>query len=340
MTETHKPEQPSVSVIITTYHNEEYLPRAIESVLHQTYPEIELIVVDDNSPGSDVRRATERIMENYPEAVYLKHPENRNGAAARNTGIRAAKGKYIAFLDNDDIYFSTHIADCVRELEKHPDCGAVLSGVAKIRGGHCWDLIIPPEGDMVQALFLSETALGTGSNLFARADLVRKVHGFDESFRRHQDVEFGVRLFSLCPVYRIREIQIVKEMDGFSNALDYERFRAAKEQFARKFEKEIQVLGEEDAKRFYAGQWRSLLYTACSEGKKENIRTAAAQLRKYRTPGLKECVLLILCKIHMFPVYEALKRFLKLRKCGKIYNQVTENLASYDRKKFDEMLGK
>ena len=193
---------------------------------------------------------------------------------------------------------------------------------------------------MVQALFLSETALGTGSNLFARADLVRKVHGFDESFRRHQDVEFGVRLFSLCPVYRIREIQIVKEMDGFSNALDYERFRAAKEQFARKFEKEIQVLGEEDAKRFYAGQWRSLLYTACSEGKKENIRTAAAQLRKYRTPGLKECVLLILCKIHMFPVYEALKRFLKLRKCGKIYNQVTENLASYDRNKFDEMLGK
>lgn len=340
MTETYKSEQPSVSVIITTYHNEEYLPRAIESVLHQTYPEIELIVVDDNPPGSDARRAAERIMEHYPEAVYLKHPENRNGAAARNTGIRAAKGEYIAFLDNDDIYFSTHIADCVRELEEHPDCGAVLSGVVKIRGGLCWELIIPPEGDMVRALFLSETALGTGSNLFARADLVRKVHGFDESFRRHQDVEFGVRLFSLRPVYRIREIQIVKEMDGFSNALDYERFRAAKEQFARKFEKEIQVLGEEDAKRFYVSQWRSLLYTACSEGEEENIRTAAAQLRKYRMPGLKERVLLILCKIHMFPVYEELKRFLKLRKCGKIYNQVTENLTPYDRKKFEEMLGK
>ena len=137
MNTTENKKQPLVSVIITTYHNEAYLSRAVKSVLHQTYPAVELIVVDDNQPGTDERRATEAVMEKYPRAVYLKHPENRNGAAARNTGIRAAKGKYIAFLDNDDIYFSTHIACCVRELEDHPDCGAVLCGVVKIRGGCC-----------------------------------------------------------------------------------------------------------------------------------------------------------------------------------------------------------
>ena len=85
-----------MSVIITTYHNEKLLNRAVESVLHQTYERIELIVVDDNPPESNARKATEAVMEKYPQAVYLKHSENRNGAAARNTGIRAAKGEYIA----------------------------------------------------------------------------------------------------------------------------------------------------------------------------------------------------------------------------------------------------
>ena len=92
-----KKKKPLVSVIITTFNNVEYLPRAIESVLHQTYPEIELIVVDDNPPESEARQETEKVMERYPQALYLKHPENRNGAAARNTGIRSAGGEYIAF---------------------------------------------------------------------------------------------------------------------------------------------------------------------------------------------------------------------------------------------------
>ena len=67
---------PLVSVIITTYHNEKLLNRAVESVLHQTYERIELIVVDDNPPESEARQETEKVMERYPQALYLKHPEN------------------------------------------------------------------------------------------------------------------------------------------------------------------------------------------------------------------------------------------------------------------------
>ena len=223
-----KKKKPLVSVIITTFNNVEYLPRAIESVLHQTYPEIELIVVDDNPPESEARQETEKVMERYPQALYLKHPENRNGAAARNTGIRSAGGEYIAFLDNDDIYFGDHIRKCVDALEKNPEYGSVLCGVLKVRSGICWEVVLPPSGDMVKALFMSETALGTGSNLFARTHLIRKINGFDESFLRHQDIEFGVRLFSQSKVFRIREIQIVKAMDGFSNAPDFERFLKTK----------------------------------------------------------------------------------------------------------------
>ncbi len=338
MNATKNTEQPLVSVIITTYHNEAYLPRAVECVLHQTYPAVELIVVDDNPPESDARRATEAVMKRYPQAVYLKHPENRNGAAARNTGIRAAKGTYIAFLDNDDVYFRTHLSDCVRALETHPECGAVLCGVVKIRGGNCWDVVRPPEGDLIRALFLSETALGTGSNLFVRAGLVRETGGFDESFRRHQDVEFGVRLFSLCDACRIPEVQIVKEMDGFSNRPDFERFRATKEHFIQKFERELASLSKEEQARFYAGQWSSLLYAACSEGNRERIRAAADEIRKYRSVSSKERFLIFLSEFHIFFVYEGIKRFLKRRKSGRIYNQVTKNLTEYDRKIFLDML--
>ena len=77
MNTTENKKQPLVSVIITTYHNEAYLSRAVESVLHQTYPAVELIVVDDNQPGTDERRATEAVMEKYPRAVYLKTATER-----------------------------------------------------------------------------------------------------------------------------------------------------------------------------------------------------------------------------------------------------------------------
>ena len=126
---------PLVTVIITTYQNVEYLPRAIKSVLGQTYSPIELIVVDDNSPESQARTDTEEVMRRYPDVIYLRHERNKNGAAARNTGIRAAKGEYIGFLDNDDFYFAHHISSCVQALEQNPEDACVLTGVVKIRGG-------------------------------------------------------------------------------------------------------------------------------------------------------------------------------------------------------------
>lgn len=330
--------KPLVSVIITTYRNEEYLSRAVESVFDQSYSQIELIVVDDNEPGSAERRNTEIVMEKYPRALYLKHPENRNGAAARNTGIRAARGKYIAFLDNDDIYFSTHIETCVKALEERPEYGAAVCGVVKIRGGICWEIIYPPEGDMVKALFLSETALGTGSNLFLRADLVRKIRGFDESFRRHQDIEFGIRAFSQYPAYRICRVQIVKEMDGHSNMPGLEKFLETKYQFMEKFEREIAGLTEEEQKKYYAGQYGALLYAACREGNEEQIRWVVKELKKYRSITYREKMLVKLSACRALGVYEWLKRQAKQKKSIYLYRKVIKSLAEKDRKKFRAIL--
>lgn len=328
-----------VSVIITTYQNVKYLPRAIESVLHQSYPAIELIVVDDNPPESGARRETEIVMKNYPDAVYIRHAQNRNGAAARNTGIRVAKGGYIAFLDNDDFYFSGHIESCVRALENRGECSCVLCGVVKIRMGVCWDLIPALRGeDLVKAMLLSETALGTGSNLFVKADAVKAIGGFDESFSRHQDVEFAIRLFSRYQAYGIEKCQIVKEMDGFSNVPDFGSFLKMKRHLWEKFQKELDCLTEAEGEHFFAGQYSSLLYTACKGKDFQCVRWTALRLKEYRRLSTKERMLVFLRRASLFPLYESFKEVMKKRRSGQLFNKVTEQLSDYDIQIFRQAL--
>ena len=96
-----------VSVIIPTYKGSDNLIRAIKSVLNQTYKNIEIIVVDDNDENSIFRKENEERLKSFIDdnkIIYLKHKCNKNGAAARNTGLRKSSGAYITFLDDDDYF--------------------------------------------------------------------------------------------------------------------------------------------------------------------------------------------------------------------------------------------
>ncbi|KZD58116.1 MULTISPECIES: glycosyltransferase family 2 protein [Bacillus] len=103
-----------VSVVIPTYARNDMLQRAINSVLNQVYSNIEILVIDDNGNGSDYRRETEKIMSQYElnnKVKYIKNSENMGGARSRNVGIKHAKGKFIAFLDDDDEYLPENIEE-------------------------------------------------------------------------------------------------------------------------------------------------------------------------------------------------------------------------------------
>lgn len=96
-----------VSVIIPTYKRSEFLTRAIDSILNQSYKNIEIIIVDDNDPSSDFRKNTENRITDYIEekkVIYCKNEVNMGGALARNVGINIASGDYVTFLDDDDVY--------------------------------------------------------------------------------------------------------------------------------------------------------------------------------------------------------------------------------------------
>ena len=319
-----------VSAIITTFHNEKFLSRAIECLINQTYRNIEIIVVDDNDPESDERRQTEHIMNKYPQVIYLKHIKNMNGASARNTGISVAKGKYIVFLDNDDIFFSTHIADCINALTVHVDCTAVFTSVVKVFEGHCWDIITPIQHDEVKTILLSERSLGTGSNLFVKADELRSVGGFDPSFERHQDIEFSLRYFQNNRSTAIEKVQIIKEMGGFSNTPCFTKFVEAKQHLWDNFKALISSLSEEERSRYFSTQYASLLYIACKEENRDEILWTIKNIRKYRHLTIKEMILTLLGGIHMFKVYEFMKKAVKICRSKELKASIEKQLSDID----------
>jgi len=109
----HSGSLPLVSVIIPTYNRPEYLRLTVESVLAQTYPNIEVIVADDASTDH-----TPEVMAAYGDRVrYLREPVNTGGEQVILTGLAAARGKYINFLDHDDLMYPQKIARQVERLE-------------------------------------------------------------------------------------------------------------------------------------------------------------------------------------------------------------------------------
>jgi glycosyltransferase involved in cell wall biosynthesis len=107
---------PLVSVVIPTYNRADFLAAAVDSVLKQSYPNIEAIVVDDGSTD-----ATARVMEGYRGRVTFLRQANAGIARARNAGLQAAHGKYVAFIDSDDECEPARIAIQVACLESFPD---------------------------------------------------------------------------------------------------------------------------------------------------------------------------------------------------------------------------
>jgi glycosyltransferase involved in cell wall biosynthesis len=114
--------EPSVSVIIPTYNRARFVPSAVQSVLDQTFQNVEIIVVDDGSTD-DTRRA----LEPFGKKIRCLVTENKGPAHARNIGMKAASGKYVAFLDSDDLYLPGKLEWEISFLEAHPEVGMVFT---------------------------------------------------------------------------------------------------------------------------------------------------------------------------------------------------------------------
>lgn len=198
---------PLVSVIITTYNREKYLETAIKSVVNQTYGNIEIVVVDD---GSNFNYAAS-ICDKFENCTYY-HKPNGGISSARNYGIQAAKGEFIAFLDDDDCWAPTKLEIQVPILENNPTIDLIHSKVAIMDalgqltggfGGASSDKLHKRSG------YVFWNALGCwlvkSPTPLIRKKVFRPDMFFDESIATREDVDFYQRLFYRHKVIYIDE---------------------------------------------------------------------------------------------------------------------------------------
>src|SRR3989442_14959767 len=171
---------PSVSVVIPVYNGERYLVDAIQSVLDQTYQNFEVIVVDDGSTDGSAA-----VAKRFGEAIRFVHQANGGVCKARNTGIAAARGGYLAFLDQDDLWLPDKLAVQVAYLDSHPEVGAVycqcqVMGDAELRSNLGEYMYSEPVKDNVVGIMRGPYLLMT-STMF-RSEVLRSIGGVDEDF--------------------------------------------------------------------------------------------------------------------------------------------------------------
>lgn len=201
-----------VSAIITTHNRRELLKRAIESVFAQTYKEIELIVVDDHSEdGTSSVCQDPRI--NY---IFIPREESRGGNYARNLGIKAAKGEYVAFLDDDDYWLPQKIKKQVALIEEKKcdfvSCNRLLELVTE-DGIQIKETepILKEDCDMRRKILY--TICSTTSLMIFKKDTILAVGMFDEHLRFWQEYELSIRLAQLKPFYSVQEPLVVYRID-------------------------------------------------------------------------------------------------------------------------------
>jgi O-antigen biosynthesis protein len=222
MTATAAPE-PKVSVILPTYNRMRVLPRAVASVLSQTFRDLELILVDDAS--TDGTADWVKKLDD-PRVRYLGHPTNKGGAAARNTGLAAARGDLVAFQDSDDEWAPGKLALQVAALESHPEAG--VSYGACLRQGDGRSMVIPEtprQGDLSTTILLRNPV--PMMTAVVRRHVALRAGPFDEALPRLQDWEYWIRVAQLTRFHYVDHVLGRCELQDDSLSRDFDVYAGA-----------------------------------------------------------------------------------------------------------------
>jgi glycosyltransferase involved in cell wall biosynthesis len=200
---------PLLSVVIPAYNSARFIGEAIESVLAQGHPEIELLVVDDGSTDD-----TADVVARHGKPVKLVRQQNSGAAVARNTGMRVARGRYVAFLDADDLWLPGKIDAQLAHLEQHPDVSLCCTWFDLLQPDSSGTYIVDANKSDRNALdgagyskltyadLLLDCEVWT-STVVVRRELLDQVGGFDPALRRGQDYDYWLRASRITPIHRL-----------------------------------------------------------------------------------------------------------------------------------------
>lgn len=263
-----------VSVVIPNYNYAHYLREAIDSVLAQTYPEIEVFVVDDGS--SDDSRI---VLESYGDRVKGIFQANQGVSAARNNGVAASNGEFIAFLDADDSWLPQKIEKQVERFRREPSLGLVHVAVNEIdaKGDSLLERYEGLEGNIAGELLMLKRAgvLGGGSGLMVTREVFDEVGGFDPRLSTSADWDLFYQVSSRYRVAFLPELLLryrIHNTNMHANVAAMERdmtlafdkaFASASPEISRMRRQAYGVLNRTLAASYFkAGQYTDFLRTA------------------------------------------------------------------------------
>ena len=192
---------PKVSVVMPVYNGEKYIRQSIDSILHQTFKDFELLIINDGSIDN-----TRIIIDSYAVVdprVKVFHRKHEGVSAASNFGLETAIGEYIARLDSDDIATPERLEVQVKYLDEHPDIDLVGSYFrAFYEDGREIDVVISTSNEELQKILPQMNQLGH-STIIMRRCIIEKVGMYDTSFALAEDYEYYLRIIEKCKVANI-----------------------------------------------------------------------------------------------------------------------------------------
>lgn len=197
-------QQDLVSVVITSYKRDcKYVEEAVNSVLNQTYSNIEIIIVDDNGEDNKYSKNLQKLCTEKG-IIYKKNENNRGSQYSRNVGILAAKGKYVAFLDDDDVWVAEKIEDQIRYFDD-PQVGMVFCDGYSFEDGNADNLWEFREASVYHKpislnLELFNDFIGSTSQALIKKECFAQVGLFDTEMPARQDYEMWLRI---CKHYKV-----------------------------------------------------------------------------------------------------------------------------------------
>ncbi|MDD5381711.1 MAG: glycosyltransferase family 2 protein [Phycisphaerae bacterium] len=234
-----KESNPFVSVIIPTYNRSRLLVRSVKSVLNQTYRSFELIIVDDASTDN-----TEKVVRSFNDERirYVRHEKNRGEAAARNTGIKAAKYDYVAQQDSDDEWLPEKLAKQVRAFENcPPQIGVVYTGFWKEENGQRtyipFEWVNKKDGDIHQQL-LKGNFVGSPVTL-VKKECFEKAGMFNEGIFHLVDWELWLRISKYYHFKCVDEPLAIAYYHSDNVSFNYRAFIEALESILEKYSDEF-----------------------------------------------------------------------------------------------------
>ena len=218
---------PRVSVVIPVYNGEKFLEETITSVLNQTFTDYEVILVNDASKDRS-QDIINRLVAKHPQCTSVTLEKNEGLAAARNTGIRQARGDLIALLDCDDIWLPDHLKEAVNYLDQHPEAGGCSCYADRFDHltGETLNTLMPQPENQIDALLLHEASpISQPSAMVFRKEVTETIGLYDEELRFTEDWEFHLRLAKHYPIGVIDKILIRYRVHGDSLSHQIDRNR-------------------------------------------------------------------------------------------------------------------